>query len=72
MAAYFNFTVNLNSGPGLSRQSRATLCAGHSGFRIPVHARLVTGNLTFGSGRTESNDENDDEDRYTAFHDAFR
>jgi hypothetical protein len=68
----FNFTANLNSVPGLSRKSRAALCARHSGCRIPVHARLVTGNLTFGSGRTESNDENEDRERYQAFHDAFR
>jgi len=56
----------------LSRKTGAALCARCSGCRIPVHARLVTGNLTFGSGRTESSDENEGKERYKAFHDAFR
>jgi hypothetical protein len=54
----------------LSRKTGAALCARCSGCRIPVHARLVTGNLTFGSGRAESSGENESKERYKVFHDA--
>ena len=54
----------------LSRKTGAALCARCSGCRIPVHARLVTGNLTFGSGRAKSSGENESKERYKVFHDA--
>ena len=54
----------------LSRKTGAALCARCSGCRIPVHARLVTGNLTFGSGRAEYSGENESKERYKVFHDA--